>query len=68
MDILLIYTRALDYAYGVQNCVDLANGSYKVGEDREYVAPNDPLCADFQHPAKVSKRILHIEIHSIDPR
>ncbi|KAL8848126.1 MAG: hypothetical protein Q9221_006846 [Calogaya cf. arnoldii] len=44
--------KTLDYCYGVQNALNLAKGSYKVGKSREYKSPDNPLCPDPNDPTK----------------
>ncbi|KAL8855273.1 MAG: hypothetical protein Q9178_008078 [Gyalolechia marmorata] len=47
--------KALDYCYGVQNSLNLAHGSYKVGTKREFIAnkvPPQPLCPSEEDPTE----------------
>lgn len=45
--------RTLDYCYGVQNSLNLAHGSYKVGKGRERNPQNNkPLCPDPSDPTE----------------
>ena len=47
-----MYFRTLDYCYGVQNTLNLAHGTYKVGKSRELKSDGTPLCPDPNDPTK----------------
>ncbi|KAL8846230.1 MAG: hypothetical protein Q9221_008662 [Calogaya cf. arnoldii] len=44
--------KTLDYSYGIQNSLNLAHGSYKVGKGREVKPNGKPLCPDPNDPDK----------------
>ena len=46
------HLRTLDYCYGVQNSLNLAAGTYKVGKSRELKSDGTPLCPDPNDPTK----------------
>lgn len=44
--------RTIDYAYGVQECLDLAAGSREMPEDRDRNTRGDPICPDKVDPTE----------------
>ncbi|KAL9066984.1 MAG: hypothetical protein Q9161_007228 [Pseudevernia consocians] len=44
--------KTIDYAYGVQNCLNLAAGSRKMPDDRNKDTKGNPICPDKDNPSE----------------